>query len=257
MLSNYAHSFCKAMYALTKLAQDLNSRKAVLNDDEFRRYVCELRMLRGQCEFLGLEATVDKIDRIIMGGAATLEHDLEELVRICIADLRSRQFLYVERSRASEYYDSLAEWANILGGPAIASVPDGENASKCYALGMPTACVFHLMRVMEVLVKLLSDRLGVSRERKDGREKTWGQLLTEMQPKVNGFDALKVAKERRAFYSEAVAHFTAVNIAWRTDTIHAHPHQFAKEYSDAEAYDILRNVKTFGKHFCEGYDKYS
>jgi hypothetical protein len=38
---------------------------------------------------------------------------------------------------------------------------DISEAAQCLALNRPTACVFHLMRVMETGVQILGNRLGI------------------------------------------------------------------------------------------------
>ncbi len=86
------------------------------------------------------------------------------------AELRTHKFLYVPAENERFY-------AAYFGGSVEAKFPDAvediESAGKCLALGLGTSSVFHLMRVMELAVQILSSKLGVSRV-----EKEWGKLNT-------------------------------------------------------------------------------
>src|SRR5262245_12085022 len=48
-----------------------------------------------------------------------------------------------------------------------------DEAAKCFALGRPTACVFHLMRIMEIGIRALANSLQIPDPAKPA-EKNWG-----------------------------------------------------------------------------------
>jgi hypothetical protein len=54
---------------------------------------------------------------------------------------------------------------------------DIAEAAKCLALGRTTACVFHLMRVMEMAVVRLGKKLKVTVRDKHDKELAWGPIL--------------------------------------------------------------------------------
>jgi len=54
------------------------------------------------------------------------------------------------------------------------------NAGNCLALQQPTACVFHLMRAMEIAVRQLGRRLKVTIT----PQTTWRQMTGQMDPKI-------------------------------------------------------------------------
>ncbi|HXW52442.1 MAG TPA: hypothetical protein VEJ41_10660 [Candidatus Acidoferrales bacterium] len=258
MLDAYAHGFCRYQHRLQRLTNVLSQRQyraRLLPDRQWNWVVQEMRTLELWAKVLNLRSTVAKINRVISANnrkAGDLSRDLGELVEICLDELESEKFLYLTPIKADIYKFALLDWHRILERVAPSAISDGEHGDQCYALGQPTASVYHFMRVMNVLVNLLAIRLAVSLTTRDGREKTWGQLTTEMEHKVNAFAPDNAAKERRQFYTQAVAHLSAANIAWRGDTMHP-----KAEYTDAEALEILQHVKTFARHFCEGYDKHT
>ena len=104
-------------------------------------------------------------------------------------------------------------------------------AAKCLAFQRPTACVFHLMRAMELAVQKLAECLRI-----DNIEKEWGKLLSEIakvieqMPKGQGRDA----------WSGVLTHLYHVKQAWRNDTMHP-----KTTYTEAEAETVFAAVKSF------------
>ena len=98
---------------------------------------------------------------------------------------------------------------------------DVEEAGKCYAAGRDTACVFHLMRVMEVGLRALGSSLNDPRL-DPKRNPSWDSILKKCDEELG-----KALKDRAvewrdddAFYSTATANLRAVKDAWRNPTMH-------------------------------------
>jgi hypothetical protein len=115
---------------------------------------------------------------------------------------------------------------------------DADEATRCLAFGRGTACVFHLMRVMEVGLKALGSRLGIDTEHKPG----WEGVLK----KAHGLMSLPNDKKDPAwvkdegFLSDTDAMLIAVKTAWRNPTMH-----IEKTYTSEEAERIYGAVKGF------------
>jgi len=153
--------------------------------------------------------------------------------------LEQRKFYYIGPG-LSRFYGQ-----PILFGEAVAAKfkearMDVEHAGNCLALGEPTACVFHLMRAMESVVRKLGERLKVTINPKD----TWGIILKNMD---KGIEALpeknKREKRKKEQWSECRANLWHVKQAWRDNSMHA-----KITYSDREAREILERVRSFMQH---------
>jgi hypothetical protein len=108
---------------------------------------------------------------------------------------------------------------------------DASEASKCLALQRYTACVSHLMRMIEGAVQALSIKLSI---RNPSRE--WGKLLSDIKPAI---ELMPLGGIRNA-WSENFALLYHVKQAWRNDTMH--PKQ---TYTPEEAQDVFAATRSF------------
>lgn len=121
---------------------------------------------------------------------------------------------------------------------------DIEEAGKCYAVGRGTACVFHLMRVMEVGLRALATSLNdVSLDPKTNP--TWERILSrgdkELQKPLK--DRAEEWRVDDLFFSTATANLRAVKDAWRNSTMHVEI-----SYDDERAFDVWNAVRAFMRH---------
>lgn len=125
------------------------------------------------------------------------------------------------------------------------AIVDIEEACKCYALDRPTACVFHLMRVMEVGLRVLGASLEDPSIDPD-KNPTWDRILRrgDDELKKNGDKRLPDWRSKDAFFSDAIANLRSVKTAWRNPTMHVK----SGIYDDDKALDVLNAVKGFMRH---------
>jgi len=121
---------------------------------------------------------------------------------------------------------------------------DLEEAAKCLAFGRGTACVFHLMRVMEVGLRTLAASLNDPRL-DSKRNPSWDSILKKCDEEL-----LKPLKDRApewsvddTFFSAAAAQLHAVKDAWRNPTMHVE-----RRYVTDEAEDVWNAVRAFMRH---------
>ncbi len=149
-------------------------------------------------------------------------------------DLDQQWFFHVRPENVDSYRSTTPFGQPVFDGfkPARSDI---EAASKCLALAQNTACVFHLMRAMESIVKQLCETLGVEEV-----EVEWGPLLGSLKPKI---EAMK-KDEKRKKWLEVHSLLYNVKEAWRNETMHP-----KASYSDEEAAEIYTAVKAFTKSF--------
>jgi HEPN domain-containing protein len=108
---------------------------------------------------------------------------------------------------------------------------DLAEAGACLALGRATACVFHLMRVMELAVQRVSAELGIANISRE-----WGKLLSDM---AKAIEALPKGSHRDA-WSESHSLLYHVKQAWRNDVMHP-----KRTYTIDEAERIFMAVRSY------------
>ena len=120
-----------------------------------------------------------------------------------------------------------------------------DEAGKCFALGRWTACVFHLMRVMEIGIQATARNLGVPDPAKPS-ERNWGAILRAMNAAISQ----KPAGAERDFLQSTYALLDAVRNAWRNSTMHVE-----NKYIEDEAADILGAVRGFMRKIASVFDE--
>ncbi|HWN42015.1 MAG TPA: hypothetical protein VNW71_07310, partial [Thermoanaerobaculia bacterium] len=89
----------------------------------------------------------------------TPETVMSDLQRSIERELRSNLFLHVGENER-RYYEGRHQFGEGVAAAFPSAVIDIEEAGKCYALSRYTACVFHLMRVMESALRVLASTLN-------------------------------------------------------------------------------------------------
>lgn len=173
----------------------------------------------------------------LSNSVADMKSELDELHSRIVDELEGRLFFQVSPDKAKFYNNPREEF----GEEAINKFPsiifDVEEAGKCYALGRNTATVFHLMKIMEICLRVLGKALGVP-----DNLPTWDAILgkcdEEMAKRREKRTSEWLANE--AQFSEACVHLRSVKFAWRNKVMH-----IEKSYSDEQAKDIFSAVSGF------------
>ena len=200
-----------------------------------------MELAKKSCDNLFLKLSAKSADRIV---ESLKERPLtiKELGQAC-GELRARiqdelaeiMLLEVEPEKAH-----LMQAKNPFGEEVSAALPDiafdDEAAGFCLGFDCNTACVFHLMRVMEVGLQKLGTKLGVAL----ANEKNWQNILDEVNKAIKSLDQKAQATKELA---SVAAHLYNVKLAWRNEVMHPNA-----KYLPTEADDIFKNVGVFIKH---------
>jgi hypothetical protein len=122
---------------------------------------------------------------------------------------------------------------------------DIAESGKCLALSRGTACIMHLMRVLEFGLNVLANELGVRFERRE-----WENVINDIEVAVKLINGPHVGtewREKQKFYSEAAKDFRYFKNAWRNHAMHAR-----ERYDASEAKLIFEHVKSFMHHLATG-----
>ncbi|MGH9551788.1 MAG: hypothetical protein ACRD3W_20550 [Terriglobales bacterium] len=163
-----------------------------------------------------------------------IQQVLKEL-RTRIVDELGDRMLFSINSENAKLLDDDGE---PLFGPRVAAklpstAEDIAEAGHCLALNRPTACVFHLMRVMETGVQVFGNELGVELT----EEKNWHNILDEVNKAIKAKDQKDHITK---LYAGISSNLYNVKLAWRNEVMH--PKQ---TYTPDEAKKVFSAVDSF------------
>jgi hypothetical protein len=111
-------------------------------------------------------------------------------------------------------------------------------AGRCFALERYTSCVFHLMRVTELGIKVLGGRLGMTDARPN-----WEPVIAKIESELRKEYKEREFKGSTDFLAGALSQFNAVKLAWRNRVMH-----IGEKYLRQEAKDIFDATAAFMRY---------
>ncbi len=192
--------------------------------------------------------TMDKIgaalaDYPACATSGRLTHLADEFDVRVKEELSANTFLYLEPREADTYVNPLEGWDAVIAAFPSAAI-DIEEASKCMALCRYTACVFHLMRIMELALRTLA--VTLNNPKIDPRNHpSWESILKKCRDELEK-DRVDRAPEwaaDSAFFAGVSANLMGVKEAWRNPTMHV-----GVSYTEERARDINTHVQSFMRH---------
>jgi hypothetical protein len=222
-------------------SQDAEKAKTeCIPNDQSKDLAQTLGYVRQMATDLALDAVLPLVGRI-EGKQKTsylisdAHRDLVDLRSRIDDQLKERWFLYVPPA-FQDYYHKPQLFGDGVESSFPSAIDDIEDAGKCLAVGQGTACVMHLMRVMEVGLKALANSLKIP------YAPSWESYLNQIQSKIATKHKTKGVKWKRdeKFYRDVSGDLISVKQAWRNPTMH-----IDRRYSKEEAEEIFKAVKTF------------
>lgn len=235
----------KSLVGVRSIPTDLT----IMDDDREMALEC-LRTLQHDCEGLGFPVTLAAVNRLIeklTSRIITTHNEMEiqswNIQERLLDELNSRLFMAIDSKHVSYYNQPLDEWASVVQSFPSTSM-DVEEASKCFALNRYTAVVFHLMRVMEVGLRVLGNTLHDPRI-DPKTNPTWDRILQRCRDE-QAKPLVQRSQEWRSdepFFSGVSARLMAVKDAWRNPTMHVE-----RTYTEETALDVFNHVQAFMRH---------
>jgi hypothetical protein len=199
--------------------------------------------IRKQCIALGLKFSIQFIDRMMKHvyqyPSKEAANDIHVLQTRIDDELKSKKFIAIPFAKV-RYFENKE-----LFGPAVNhafpnAIEDIDEALRCFAVERWTACVFHLMRVMEIGVKTFGKHLRI---REKLLNKPWGNILIAVDKKLNSIVPNTAKKKAiKVACAEAAAYLHHVKDAWRNDTMHP-----KNTYTEQQAKRLIVCVEDFMK----------
>ena len=204
--------------------------------EETLRFIFKDTILR-EMDRIGLVFSLVEAKRLQARISSKIEtitpQDIEQLSKRIADELGIYTFFQLDPRQAKFYEPS----EPLFGADVEAKFPmmseDIAEAGNCMALDRDTAAVFHLMRVMEIALQRLGDKLGIVFVDK----KNWQNILEEVNKAIRALDQ---KDPQTKTYAEISAHLCNVKLCWRNEVMH--PKQ---TYTEEEAGTLFSAVKTF------------
>ncbi len=151
-------------------------------------------------------------------------------------------FLVLKESECAITSQTLRYLANILlKNSNFNGVYELDKASKCLALSRPTACVFHLMRVIEIGIRAISKCLKIPGPIKPA-DRNWGKMLCAIKGGIE--NKWPTVSNRTsgdgALFDAIYVSLDAVKNPWRNSTMHVE-----NKYTEDEAEHVFVAVRGF------------
>jgi hypothetical protein len=147
---------------------------------------------------------------------------VRELNNNLIVELTSHCYLMIPHERR-QYYEQKNK---PFGERAAAVFPEAQGdmsaASRCFALDEWTACVFHLMRILEHGLHTLANWVGLPPEAMS--YENWKNVIDQVEKKIREMEALPKGPDKTAklqAFSEAASQFRYFKDAWRNHVSHS------------------------------------
>ena len=215
-------------------------RGAVTNDRQAQALLdVHLKRAAADCGKISLTQSAKLADRIRMRlDAPDLPHRFTALRELIRSEMETALFLYIPESDAA-FFTARPLLAAQARDAFPSAIRDSEEAGKCVALRRSTACVFHLMRVVEVGLKELGRALGIP------YAPSWESYLKQIAARLAAEwkDKAPEWKADEPFYRDAAAQLSAVKLAWRNPTMHV-----VRHYDGDEAREIYSSVSALMRH---------
>jgi hypothetical protein len=254
MLSNYAWVFMKLYEALADVENYVeNAGDHYLNYEEDSQRVVSLieshlNETEEHCRMLNLNFSIVIISRIrsnidIRQGFGYLKEQFSRLRERIDDELRAQMFMHIPLDKV-EYYQGNYQFGHTVSDNFPSMKYDISEAGKCFATGRNTACVFHLMRVMECGLRVLGKSLN-DPNLDPKKNPSWESILRRCDKELQAQYSQRTPAWQRhqQFFAEATANLRAVKDAWRNPTLHV------EQFYDVErALDIWNAVRTFMRH---------
>ncbi len=219
-----------------------------LGDETRDTFLSSAATLEKSFRSIGLTITADTIkelhDELEKNERHTsewLSSRVDGIERLATKELKGRLFLYVPEEKAKFWPTNGEPFA--FGKEVADNFPsttfDANSAAICLACSQGTAAAFHLMRVLEIGLRVLADHFSIASDRQN-----WQNIIEGIEKAVRNLpnDPKRTAdwKDQQEFFSGAAMQFMFFKDAWRNYVAHGRD-----KCTEDEAERILTSVRAF------------
>jgi hypothetical protein len=243
MLKNYSTIFSDLMTGLLDIEfclsqyddRELTKKISKAEDDKISQCMHIAIKMAGEMNLDAAEALLVRMHQSKQRGYTKIALcvDVKDLRSRIEDQLKARHFLFVDQNLV-DYYKHPTLFGQQVNDNFPNAIDDIQDAGSCLALGQGTACVMHLMRVMESGLKALAKELKIP------YAPSWESYLTQIEKNIAAKRSTKSKAwiKTEKFYRDVSGDLLTIKQAWRNPTMH-----IDRRYEPEEAENILKAVK--------------
>jgi len=235
MLKLFPHIFVALSRRMTALSTVEIVKELSLEDSRVAPLFADVQWFAKEAERIGLPLSAQQAKRVVqmwkngdkegVGRGAMELHNrvLDELETVCCYVVPREKTSYLEHAwpanpRIEDSFPS--------------AIPEFKRAGRCFAYSENTACVFHLMRIVDLGLRSVAASLSVNYDARN-----WagiaGKITKSMEQKYG--DKTDAWKNQEHFYASVLADIQAISKAYRNEGIH----DARKVYEEQDASYLL------------------
>ena len=240
-----SHLFCSICALLNSNSEQWQRKKdeqmAPVDREETLRH---LRLIAEECKEAGIATSaayirenlkffedIEPLERVAYSMFLSAFGNLQLMIK---SEMKQVEYLRVDKP---EFYGTVSRFEPFITDIYSQLSYDIVEAGNCLALDRTTACVFHLMRVMEFGVRSFGDKLGVPLV----SEPVWQVIMDQVNARIKAMPEKPAAKKRtKEAYAEVAGHLYNVKVAWRNPVMHP-----KRTYTAEEAEHLFVTVRMF------------
>ncbi|MBI4188602.1 MAG: hypothetical protein HY529_05295 [Chloroflexi bacterium] len=244
----YAPTFALTMATLTQIRDSVlfelshgNEANHTWVTEKFQEVKRGLEGIHFSRVLIGQISRVEEV--ISKPGCSGIEMStlLVELSNNIIMELTASCFLRIPENRHAYYVQTTPPFGTEVADAFPLANNDISSAGRCLALDEWTACVFHLMRVLEIGLRDLAKRVGLDNSAME--LENWKTVIDQIEKRIRELDQAPKSitkSEVLQFYSEAATCFRSFKDAWRNHVSHSRAN-----YSERDAITVYNSVDSF------------
>jgi len=234
MVRFYAGVFQVAFLTLGHFEREFQSKcdqglgELPLDESMLEKFSAVTKVALNEAEKVGFQKALDRRANCEMYAQLKMltynsaYHELKELREALHQDLYKR-FALLLTDEERVYFDKVYPFGRQVYDNFESARQDIREACNCYALDRPTACVFHLTRVLErgLFVLVQDPKMGITL--KDAREETWETLINKIESFIKDVQNQKRSLQKGQdleLYSGAAMQFRYFKDHWRNPISH-------------------------------------
>ena len=229
------HKLCISLGLRAGAAQ----AQRVIADVEGKVFISEAsKELRAKVEAGDIAGLAGTFSNVV--DPSKLQTQIAELRSRIDDELESYELLLLEGEQRASLQDE-EQFGPLVKHSFPESIWDIREAKRCLAFERYTACVYHLMRVLQLGVENLATRFDVKHEHRN-----WENILGDIQKAVENMDkipkwnCLANWRDHREFYMRALGYLDVEKTGWRNPLMHA---RYRLDERDAQL--AMDNVHAF------------
>ena len=207
--------------------------------DEINYLIDEITILSEHLKELNLKMSNITVNELLNILKTRTEFVVNESDVVSINEIQKRVIDELSLKKLFVLDDYKADYYNpkefIFGQQVLTSCPSCEfnisEAGNCFALGRYTACVYHLMRSLEIPLKKFAEELQLN----IADRPNWGNILNEIIKATEKLNDKSIKEE----YCQITSYFSSVKTGWRNYVMHG-----SSKFTEEEAKSIFEVCKT-------------